>query len=218
MEHEQKNVLIFLGPPGSGKGTQAKRLSQRLELPHISTGDLLRENIRTETELGEKARVYIDKGQLVPDDLVVNMLFERISRPDCSKGYILDGYPRRVSQADVLQDRLDDKDQVTVLNLKVPDDVIVERLTGRLTCRNCGYVYHKVYNPPADPERCDKCGGEIYQRPDDNENVVRKRLSTYKEETSPLIKYYADKKLLVDIDGNQAPDEVFSSIIELFLH
>jgi adenylate kinase len=216
MEHEQKKVLIFLGPPGSGKGTQAKRLSQRLDLPHISTGDLLRENIRAETDLGEKARDFIDKGHLVPDDLVINMLFERISRPDCDKGYILDGYPRRVSQADVLQERLSDKDQVVALNLLVPDDVIVERLAGRLTCRNCGYVYHKVYNPPADPDRCDKCGGEIYQRPDDDEKVIRKRLSTYKEETSPLIKYYSEKDLLVEIDGNKAPDTVFSAILELF--
>ncbi len=212
MNPQQKKILIFLGPPGSGKGTQAKRLSKDLSLPHISTGDLLRENIKNGTKLGKKARGFIEKGQLVPDDLVVDMLFDRISREDCKKGYILDGYPRRVSQADVLRERLSENDEVLALNLDVPDEVIVERITGRLTCRNCGIVYHKIYNPPMNPERCDKCGGELYQRPDDDEKVVRKRLATYKEETKPLINYYAEKNNLITIDGNQAPDKVMSDI------
>ncbi len=213
MNQQQKKVLIFLGPPGSGKGTQAKRLSKNLNLPHISTGDLLRENIKNGTNLGAEAQGFIEKGQLVPDDLVVNMLFNRISREDCKKGYILDGYPRRASQADVLGERLSGSDEVLALNLDVQDEVIVERITGRLTCRNCGVVYHKIYNPPMNPSRCDKCGGELYQRPDDQEKVVRKRLATYQEETRPLINYYAKKKCLITIDGNQTPDKVFNDIL-----
>ena len=201
-----------MGAPGSGKGTQATRLAAELNIPYISTGDLFRENIKNQTELGVKAQAFMDKGNLVPDDLVLDMLFDRVSRPDCAKGYILDGFPRRLSQADAFQERLQPQESVLALNLQVPDDEIVTRLTGRLTCRSCGSIFHKVYNPPKGEGVCDKCGGELYQRPDDSEEIVRQRLLVYNEETQPLIDYYERLGVLVNLDGAQAPDAVYSQV------
>lgn len=210
MSSNKKKILIFLGPPGSGKGTQASRLSKYLEIPHISTGDLFRENIKNETDLGKKVKAIIDSGRLVPDELVLDMLFDRVGHADCAGGYILDGFPRRVSQAEALQKRLSADEEILALNLQVPDDVIVERLTGRLTCSSCGSVFHKKYNPPKQQGICDRCGGELIQRTDDTEAVVRERLRVYQEETQPLIEFYEIQNLLVNINGDQSPDTVFS--------
>jgi len=210
-----KKILILLGAPGSGKGTQAARLARELEIPHISTGDLFRENIKDQTELGIKAQAFMNKGNLVPDELVLDMLFDRVSRADCRKGYILDGFPRRISQADAFEQRLQPKEEVLALNLLVPDEKIVQRLTGRLTCLSCGSVFHEVYKPPQVNGVCDQCGGELYERPDDSEEVVRQRLVVYQEETQPLIDYYKKLGVLVSIDGVKAPELVFAQLVSV---
>jgi len=208
-----KKILIFLGAPGSGKGTQAAKLAQRLSVPHISTGDLFRENIKEQTQLGRKAQEYMDKGNLVPDGLVLDMLFDRVGRPDCERGYILDGFPRRITQADAFQERLQPGEEMLALNLKVSDEEIIKRLTGRLTCRSCGAVFHRDYNPPELEGVCDSCGGELYQRPDDSQEVVQQRLAVYKEETKPLIEYYQNEGALVTIEGERPQDEVFDQLV-----
>jgi len=210
-----KRILIFLGAPGSGKGTQATRLARELEIPHISTGDLFRENIKNQTELGAKAQAFMDKGNLVPDALVLDMLFDRVSRPDCERGYILDGFPRRITQADAFQERLQSHEEILALNLEVSDEEIVQRLTGRLTCRSCGNVFHKIYTPPKLDGACDQCSGELYQRTDDSEEVVRQRLRVYHEETKPLIEYYAKQDVLITIAGDQEPGEVFTQLVSV---
>ena len=207
-------VIILLGPPGSGKGTQAARLAGELGLPHVSTGDLLRENRAKGTELGKRAQVFMDKGTLVPDDLVLDMLFERVARPDCKRGYLLDGFPRTLPQAAALDERLGKAAHVLALDLRVPDAVILERITGRRTCK-CGNVHHVKHSPPKAGGRCDKCGGELVQRTDDSPEVVQKRLATYREQTVPLEGYYAKKGVLQQIDGNRAPDEVFKALKKL---
>jgi len=210
-----KKILIFLGAPGSGKGTQAARLAQKLEIPHISTGDLFRENIKNQTQLGRKAGEYMDKGNLVPDSLVLDMLFDRVGRPDCEKGFILDGFPRRITQADAFQERLQPGEEVLALNLQVSDQEIVKRLTGRLTCRSCGSVFHKEFNPPKLEGVCDICGGELYQRPDDSEEVVQQRLTVYQEETQPLIDYYEKQNAMITIEGQRPQDEVFDQLVSV---
>jgi adenylate kinase len=198
--------IVMLGPPGAGKGTQAKLLAEELGVPHVSSGDLFRDHLGRKTELGLLAKEYMDRGDLVPDDVTVGMVVERIDRSDCRDGVILDGFPRTLSQAAALDSALAERGQgVTVVPLiQVADEEIVKRLTARRVCRNCGAVYNLVFNPPSVEGVCDACGGELYQRDDDNPETVRNRLFTYYKETSPLIGYYFAKSLLAEIDGELA--------------
>lgn len=205
-------VIILLGPPGSGKGTQAKRLSKDYDIPQISTGDLFRENIANETAIGLKAKSFMQAGHLVPDEIVLGMLFERIAQPDCARGYLLDGFPRTIPQADQLAQHQSIKTKLHVLSLEVPDEVIVKRASGRLVCRQCGSIYHRDFSPPTHDQICDKCGGEVYRRTDDDPDVVRKRLQVYRVQTQPLIEYYDRQGLLTAFDGNQPADAVHSEI------
>jgi len=202
--------VVMLGPPGAGKGTQAKLLAGDLNLPHVSSGDLFRDHLGRKTELGLLAKGYMDRGDLVPDDVTVGMVVERIGRPDCQDGVILDGFPRTLSQAAALDEALSERGQgVTVVPLvQVADEEIIKRLTARRVCRNCGAVYNLVFNPPAVEGVCGACGGELYQRDDDNTKTVRNRLYTYYKETSPLIGYYFAKGLLVEVDGEQEIETV----------
>lgn len=212
MNRVATNVLILLGPPGAGKGTQAARLSAAESLPHVSTGDLLRDHRERGTPLGAQAKPFMDAGQLVPDELVIEMLMDRVSRPDARRGYLLDGFPRTVPQAKALDTRLAGAD-VRVLELRVPDAELVERLTGRWTCKACGNVHHERFSPPAQAGRCDRCQGELYQRADDRREVVEKRLAVYREQTRPLVDYYRERGVLVEVDGARTPDQVFESLI-----
>lgn len=209
--------IVFLGPPGAGKGTQAKILIERYGIPQISTGDMLREHRAKGTELGKKAQEYMDKGQLVPDEIILGMVKERLSQADCEKGFILDGFPRTVAQAEALDKLLLDmgKKLDFALALIVPDDLLVERLTGRRTCKNCGMMYHIKYKPSKVEGKCDFCGGELYQRPDDNEETVRNRLKVYHEQTAPLIEYYRNKGILREIDGSKSIEEITQQIISI---
>lgn len=215
METHQQ-VIILLGPPGSGKGTQAVRMSKQLEIPHISTGDLFRENMSKNTELGQKAKSFINEGKLVPDSLVLDMLFDRVSLPDCKKGYLLDGFPRTLAQAEAFNGQLTPATKLVVFNLDVPDDIIIKRAEGRLTCKDCGAIYNRYFSPPSKEGICDKCGGELFQRSDDKAEVVQERLRVYHEQTKPLIAYYAEKGILQNIDGTKSPDEVFLNLMQKF--
>jgi adenylate kinase len=209
-------VIILLGPPGGGKGTQAARLSKALRLPHVSTGDLLRENRAQGTDLGKRAQGFMDAGKLVPDDLVLDMLFERVSRPDAKAGYLLDGFPRTLAQADALDKRLASAGaSVVAINLRVPEKVLLQRLTGRRTCSKCGNIHHVETSPPSVADRCDKCGSALVQRSDDTADVVQKRLATYREQTQPLESHYSKKGVLKEIDGNRPPDEVYKALERL---
>lgn len=207
-------VLILLGPPGGGKGTQAVRLSAELGIPHVSTGDLFRENRAKGTELGRRAQSFMDAGKLVPDDLVLDMLFDRVSRPDCSQGYLLDGFPRTIPQATALDARLSAAgSRVMAVHLKVPDAILLERIVGRRTCSKCGHIHHVKNSPPRVAGKCDKCGGELVQRTDDTAAVVEKRLATYHDQTAPIVGHYGKRSgVLFEIDGNRAPDQVFSDL------
>ena len=207
------NIIIF-GPPGAGKGTQAKKMVDFYGIPQISTGDILRANVREGTELGLAAKEYMDKGELVPDEVLIGIIKNRLKEKDCEKGFILDGYPRTIPQADALATILDEinKPIDVVLNLEVPDEELVERVSGRLMCGNCGASYHKTFNPPRKEGICDVCGGELFQRDDDKEEAVKNRLTVYKRQTQPLIDYYAKKSLLVSLDGTKGIDEVFEDI------
>ncbi len=207
-------VIILLGAPGAGKGTQAARLTESLSLPHISTGDLFRENLSKGTELGERARGFMDSGQLVPDELTVDMLFDRTSRADCSKGYLLDGFPRTLPQATALDQRLSNDVSLTVLNIDVPDEVIVGRSSGRLLCRGCSNIQHRQFSPPAQEGICDQCGGELYQRSDDHPDVVTERLGVYHAQTQPLVGHYSAQDLCCTVDGNRSPEEVFAGCMD----
>ncbi len=206
-------VLIFLGPPGAGKGTQAKMLEDKMHLPHISTGDLLRDHIRRGTDLGSQAQGYMGNGQLVPDGLILDMLFERVSRPDCAQGYILDGFPRTIPQAEALQERLKGKPAPIVINLDLSDATIIERLTKRVVCETCGATYHLVYSPPKVKDKCDKCGGKLIQRPDDTEEVITKRLKVYHEQTKPLIAFYSREHLLHTVECSGGKEQVFNEVL-----
>jgi len=205
-----KRFVVMLGPPGVGKGTQAKILAETLGLPHVSSGDLFRDHLSRRTELGLLAKGYIDRGDLVPDDVTVGMVIERISRADCEAGVILDGFPRTLMQAAALDEELVERgDQVTVVPLiQVEDEVIIRRLAARRVCRKCGAVYNLLFNPPPTEGECGVCGGELYRRDDDNTQTLRNRLYTYYKETAPLIGYYFAKGLLVEVDGERPIDEV----------
>jgi adenylate kinase len=206
-----QTVVILLGPPGSGKGTQALRLTKELNIPHISTGDLFRENVSKATALGEEAKHYMDAGQLVPDELVLRMLFDRISRSDCSHGYLLDGVPRTISQAEALENYFKNV-QPKVIDLMVSDEMIVKRLTGRLSCKSCGSIYNKYFSPPKKEGICDKCQAPLSQRTDDRDEVVKERLKVYRIQTEPLIHFYEQKNLLNRIEGERDPDRVFKEL------
>jgi adenylate kinase len=209
--------IILLGPPGGGKGTQAKKIVEKYGIPHIATGDILREAVAKGTELGKKAKEYMDRGELVPDEIVIGIVRERLKQPDCEKGFLLDGFPRTIKQAEALDEMLKElgKDIDAVIYIDVPEEEIVKRITYRRTCRNCGAVYHLIYAPPKEDNKCDKCGGELYQRDDDKEEVVRQRFKVYMENTAPLIEYYEKKGLLYRVDGTKSIDEVFSQIDEI---
>jgi adenylate kinase len=197
--------IVLLGPPGAGKGTQAEVLVKKLFLPHISTGDMFRAAISSGTPLGTEAKSYMDKGLLVPDEITIGIIKDRISQPDCKEGFVLDGFPRTVKQAEALDELLAEmRDGLTaVLNINVPLDKLITRLTGRRMCRKCGNIYHLLYNPPSEEDVCDACGGELYQRSDDKEETVKNRLSIYEEQTAPLIAYYEAKNILHTVDGDQ---------------
>ncbi|OGA10934.1 MAG: adenylate kinase [Betaproteobacteria bacterium RIFCSPLOWO2_02_64_14] len=202
--------LVLLGGPGSGKGTQAEQLSRELKLPHIATGDLFRENLKNATDLGKLAKTYMDRGELVPDDVTEAMVEERLARPDTQRGFILDGFPRTLPQAQALMDMMASLQRriAGVLYINVSDEAIVNRLSGRLICRNCQTPYHKQFKPPKTPGVCDNCGGELYQRDDDNPNTVRARLKTFHGQTVPLIEYYDKAGLLHEISGEGEVSQV----------
>ncbi len=204
--------LILIGCPGAGKGTQAKKLSKHFDIAHISTGDLLREQIELKTELGKKVTDIMNAGQLVPDEIVTQILSQRIERDDCKKGYILDGYPRNLSQAEGLADIIGEVDRVVLID--VDDDVIIERMSGRRGCPKCGQMYHTKYNPPKASGVCDECGGELIQRKDDTEETVKNRLKVYHETTSPIVDYYDKKGLLLKVSGVGDIDEITSYLIK----
>jgi len=207
--------IILMGPPGAGKGTQAAKLVEKYGILHISTGDMFRAAVKEGTELGKQAKACMDAGQLVPDDVTIGIVRERLSKPDCQKGFILDGFPRTIEQADALDRILNDLaiKLDRVINITVPVSELVIRMAGRRICRGCGATYHVTYNPPAVANVCDKCGQELYQRADDREETVRKRIEVYQAQTQPLIEYYQDKGLYTEIDGLQDIDEVFGDIV-----
>lgn len=207
--------VVLLGGPGAGKGTQAERLSEALGIPQVSTGDLFRENLKNETELGLLAKGYMERGELVPDEVTVGMVRERLSRPDAAPGAILDGFPRTIAQAEALESLLIDlgNELAVVPYIKVPEDVLLARLAGRWTCRKCGAMYHQLFSPPKKAGVCDKCGGELYQRPDDTPETQRHRIEVYSDQTAPLIDYYRRKGLLVEVDGRPGIDEIQAELL-----
>ena len=205
--------IIFIGPPGSGKGTQAKRLASRFAIPHISTGDMLREAVAEGTELGRQAAPIMSSGGLVSDDLMIGIINERLAKPDAERGFILDGFPRTIVQAEKLDTIVGNgTDPLRVLQLLVPDDAIVRRITMRRTCAQCGAIYHLENNPPANGSICDRCGAEVIARADDTEEAVRKRLESFHRQTMPVATYYKSKNSLREVDGIGPVDEVFERI------
>ena len=207
--------IILLGPPGAGKGTQAEVISKEMHLAHISSGDLFRENLKNQTELGKLAQGYMNRGELVPDDVTIAMVKDRLSRPDCVNGALLDGFPRTPAQADALAEMLGSLGQqvASVPYISVPAQELIERLGGRWTCPTCGRVYHEKYNPPKTPGLCDLDGTALIQRDDDKAETVERRIHVYMEQTSPLIDYYRQKGLLVEVDGTKSIDEVSRDIL-----
>ncbi|OSB08195.1 adenylate kinase [Paraclostridium bifermentans] len=208
--------IILLGPPGAGKGTQAAGIVEKYNIPHISTGDIFRKNIKEGTELGKKAKGYIDQGLLVPDELTVGLVTDRIAQSDCEKGFMLDGFPRNVAQAQHLDGYLKEVgiSLDKVVNIEVDKDILVGRAVGRRICKSCGATYHVEFNPPKVDGVCDVCGGELYQRADDNEETVSKRIQVYLDETKPLVNYYSEEGIIANINGQQSIDNVFGDIVE----
>jgi len=208
--------IVLLGPPGAGKGTQAKIISETLGLPHVSSGDIFRENLKNQTELGALAKGYMDRGELVPDDVTIAMIHDRLSREDCKKGALLDGFPRTPVQAEALDGMLAQLNGkvVAVPYISVPEEVLVDRLGGRWTCRAEGHVYHETHNPPKVPGVCDIDNSPLYQREDDKTETVKRRIGVYLEQTSPLIDYYRKQGKLIEIDGTQAIDQVTTKLLD----
>ncbi|MBY0529561.1 MAG: adenylate kinase [Rhabdochlamydiaceae bacterium] len=208
-------ILILLGPPGAGKGTQAAQLQEKLQIPHLSTGELLRDHVKRHTSLGIQAKAFMDNGKLVPDPLILDMLFERVSQKDCAKGYILDGFPRTLPQAEAFQARLKPCTHPFVINLALSDDLIIERLTKRVVCEGCGATYHLLYSPSKQEGLCDRCHSKLTQRSDDTVEVITKRLHVYHEQTAPLITFYNEKKMLHSVDCTRSKEMIFADIVEL---
>jgi adenylate kinase len=209
--------LILLGPPGAGKGTQATKITQHYQIPQISTGDIFRENIKNQTPLGLQAQEYMNRGELVPDQLVLDIAFDRLSKPDCERGFLLDGFPRTLEQAEALDDFLakTGKKVEYVLNINADKELIMQRMSGRVVCRKCGASYHIVTLPPKESGVCDICGGELYHRDDDKPETVRNRLDVYEAQTKPLVDYYTEKGVLVPLDGTQDVEILFAQIKEM---
>ena len=209
--------IIMLGAPGAGKGTQAKMISDKYGIPHISTGDIFRANIKNGTELGKKAKTYMDQGLLVPDELVVDLVVDRVAQDDCAKGYVLDGFPRTIPQAEALDAALAKMGTKVgyAINVEVPDENIVTRMSGRRACVSCGATYHIVHIPPKTEGICDRCGAQLILRDDDKPETVKKRLAVYHEQTQPLIDYYTKQNVLVEVDGTKDMEEVFAAICRI---
>lgn len=208
--------VVLLGPPGAGKGTQAKWLQERFEACQVSTGDILRKAVAEQTPLGKQAAAYINRGALVPDSLIVDLVAERLKEKDCDKGFVLDGFPRTISQAESLEEILKKMGLALdgVLSVQVPHRVIVERLAGRRTCKGCGALYHLTLDPPSKEGVCDRCGGELYQRDDDREETITARLKVYEAQTAPLVNYYRERGMLREIDGVGKVDEIRSRVLQ----
>lgn len=203
--------IVLLGPPGIGKGTAASKLSKKLGIPTISTGDMLRENVAQKTKLGFEAKSYMDKGLLVPDEVVIEMMKERLKKNDCKNGFILDGFPRTINQAEKIGEEIKiDR----VVNIQASDDIIIDRLSQRRVCSKCGFIYHLAYIKPKKEGICDKCGGNLYMREDDKVEAIKERLKVYRNQTKPLINYYKDKGILADADGSGTPEEEFENIVK----
>ena len=209
--------IIMLGAPGAGKGTQAKRIAQRYGIPHVSTGDIFRANIKNGTELGMKAKAYMDAGNLVPDEITIGMLLDRIHEADCEKGYVLDGFPRTIPQAESLTAALKERGEKMdyAIDVDVPDENIINRMSGRRACLACGTTYHIAYNPPKKEGVCDQCGEPLVLRKDDKPETVKNRLEVYHQQTQPLIDYYKKEGILAQVDGTQNMDQVFEDIVKI---
>lgn len=209
--------IIMLGAPGAGKGTQAKMIAEKCGIPHISTGDIFRANIKNGTELGAKAKEYMDKGLLVPDELVCDLVVDRIQQADCEKGYILDGFPRTIPQAEALENALNAIEQKLdyAIDIDVPDENIINRMSGRRACVGCGATYHVLFNPTKVEGKCDVCGESLILRDDDKPETVKKRLDVYHTQTQSLIDFYTERKVLVEVDGTQSMDKVFDDIMKI---
>lgn len=209
--------IVMLGAPGAGKGTQAIKIADKYDIPHISTGDIFRANIKGGTELGQKAKSYIDKGELVPDEVTIGMLLDRIAQDDCKNGYVLDGFPRTIPQAESLTEALKSQgDRIDfALNIDVPDEAIIKRMSGRRACPKCGATYHIVYAAPKTENICDKCGAELIIRSDDKPETVKDRLNVYHQQTEPLIAYYKTAGVLHEVDGTQELPKVFEDVVAI---
>ena len=209
--------IIMLGAPGACKGTQAKKIAEKYQIPHISTGDIFRANIKGGTELGMKAKTFMDQGMLVPDEITIGMLMDRIGQEDCINGYVLDGFPRTIPQAESLTKALAERGEKVdyAINVDVPDENIINRMSGRRACLGCGATYHITFNPPVKEGICDTCGQELVLRDDDKPETVKKRLDVYHQQTQPLIDYYKNAEVLAEVDGTQPMDAVFQGIVEI---
>ncbi len=209
--------IIMLGAPGAGKGTQAKKIADKYQIPHISTGDIFRANIKEGTELGKKAKSYMDQGQLVPDELTLELIMDRFQNPDCANGYVLDGFPRTIPQAEALTEALAKKGETIdyAINVEVPDENIINRMGGRRACLGCGSTYHIVYAPTKTEGICDRCGEKLVLRDDDKPETVKNRLNVYHNQTQPLIEYYTKQGKLAEVDGTQSMEDVFGAIVKI---